>query len=231
MRNCNEMNTIDVSNPTPRSPIVFLLDTSSGMEGASIHELNEGLKQFLRDIAADEAASRSVELEVITFDSTANVVMPFATIEDADRNLPSLAASSSPSIDSAVEDGISLAVRDLMNRRRMLRENGISAYRPWIILMMDGGPNGEKWKRTDEKIHAHDEWGKFRFFGFEVASADARSKFCAQNFHSLINLFDLNNSRSKERLFHRSTAPVFPGGETIKRMADVPDDIDSWEEL
>ena len=120
MRNYNEMNTLDVSNPAPRCPVVLLLDTSSSMAGAPINELNEGLKQFLRETAADEAASRSVELEVITFDSYADVAMPFTAIGDVDQNPDPLVAAGCTSMRA----GIRLALRDLKAWHRMYRNSG-----------------------------------------------------------------------------------------------------------
>ena len=99
---------------------MLLLDTSSSMEGAPIDELNEGLKQFLRETAADEAASRSVELEVITFDSYADVAMPFTAIGDVDQNPDPLVAAGCTSMRA----GIRLALRDLKAWHRMYRNSG-----------------------------------------------------------------------------------------------------------
>ena len=66
MNNYNTDNTLDVSNPAPRCPVILLLDTSGSMAGAPISELNQGVRQFLDETRNDEAAGMSVELEVIT---------------------------------------------------------------------------------------------------------------------------------------------------------------------
>ncbi len=44
-----------VDNPEPRCPCVLLLDTSS-MSGSRIDQLNAGLKQFQKELAADPMA-------------------------------------------------------------------------------------------------------------------------------------------------------------------------------
>ena len=163
MRNYNEMNSLDVSNPAPRCPVVLLLDTSSSMAGAPIDELNEGLKQFLRETSADEAASRSVELEVITFDYDANVAMPFTAIGDVEQPPEPLGAYGC----TAMGAGIRLALRDLKARRRMYRDNGISSYRPWVILMTDGGPNDD-WEKAAEEMRSLGESGKIQYIGIEI---------------------------------------------------------------
>lgn len=174
MRNYNKMNNLDVSNPAPRCPVVLLLDTSSSMEGAPINELNEGLKQFLRETAADEAASRSVELEVITFDNSADVAMPFTAIGDVDQNPDPLPAYGCTSMGA----GIRLALRDLKARRRMYRNSGISSYRPWVVLMTDGGPNDDNWEQAAEEMRSLGENGKIQYIGIEIGDEADHDTMC-----------------------------------------------------
>ena len=63
----------------------------------------------------DEAASRSVALEVITFDSSADIAMPFTAIGDVDQNPDPLVADGFTSMGA----GIRLALRDLKARRKV----------------------------------------------------------------------------------------------------------------
>lgn len=164
MRNYNEMNKLDVSNPAPRCPVVLLLDTSSSMDGTPIDELNKGLKQFLRETSADEAASRSVELEIITFNDDANVAMPFTAIGDVAQELDPLVANGW----TAMGAGIRMALRDLKARRKKYRDNGISSYRPWVVLMTDGGPNDDNWEQAAEEMKVLGERGKIQYIGIEI---------------------------------------------------------------
>ena len=157
-------NNINTSNPTPRCPVVLLLDTSSSMEGTPIKELNDGLRQFIQDIADDEAASRSVELEVITFGSHANIVMPFATICDMERNPAPLTAQGHTSMGA----GMRLTLDSLKSRRKRYRDNGISSYRPWVFLMTNGGPNDNDWEQPAEELRKLGESGKIQYVGIEI---------------------------------------------------------------
>lgn len=159
----NNMNDLDINNPAPRCPVILLLDTSSSMSGKPIDELNQGLRQFIRETSDDEAASRSVELEVITFDSSANVAMPFTAILDVEKNPDPLVASGYTSMGA----GIRMALNDLKARRKLYRDNGISSYRPWVILMTDGGPNDD-WEKAAEEMRSLGESGKIQYIGIEI---------------------------------------------------------------
>src|SRR5437660_797520 len=66
-------------NPEPRCPCVLLLDTSASMTGKPIAALTEGVKTFRDNLIADPLASRRVEVAVVSFNSTINVVQDFVT--------------------------------------------------------------------------------------------------------------------------------------------------------
>lgn len=227
MRNYNEMNTIDVSNPAPRCPVVLLLDTSSSMVGAPINELNEGLKQFLRETAADEAASRSVELEVITFDDYANVAMPFTAIEDVDQNPDPLIADGNTSMGA----GIRLAVRDLKARRKIYRNSGISSYRPWVILMTDGGPNDEDWEPAAEEMRVLGENGKIQYIGIEIGD-DADHETMCQILPSQPGPVKLKGLRFKQFFRWLTDSMKSVSASAVSDQANIRyRGIDDWGEL
>ena len=165
--------SLDTMNPAPRCPVVLLLDTSSSMYGAPINELNAGLKQFIQETADDEAAGMSVELEVITFDSSANVAMPFTPISDVDRNPAPLVASGCTSMGAALR----MAKRDLQQRRQLYCNNGISSYRPWVVLMTDGGPNDD-WEQAAREMRELGEKGKIQYIGIEIGNDADHSTMC-----------------------------------------------------
>ena len=153
---------LDEMNTAPRCPVMLLVDTSGSMDGAPINELNAGIRQFIAETADDEAASMSVELEVITFDNQASVAMPFTPICDVDRNPAPLVANGM----TCMGEALRLATHDLHQRRKMYRNNGISSYKPWVVLMTDGGPNGA----TQVMVERIYKYG-FRYFEMGYASA------------------------------------------------------------
>ena len=159
----NRYEDLDVSNPCPRCPVILLLDTSGSMSGAPVDELNRGLSQFIQETTADEAASRSVELEVITFDDSAEVALPFTAINDVDPEFDPLEADGMTSMGAALR----LAAQHLHERRKLYRNAGISSYRPWVILMTDGGPNDD-WEQSATEMRTLGEQGNIQYLGIAI---------------------------------------------------------------
>lgn len=164
--------TLDMMNPAPRCPVVLMLDVSGSMRGKPLAELNAGFQQFLHETRADEAASMSVDLEVITFGTTAKVELPFTPL----ANVPPMAPfewSGSTGLGSAIRQ----ASADLNARRELYRRNGLASYRPWIIVMTDGGPN-DTWKASARELCEAAQRGKFMYFGIEIGSMANHAKMC-----------------------------------------------------
>lgn len=170
MNDYAEENTLDVTNPAPRCPVILLLDTSVSMSGNPIGELEEGLKQFLRETSDDETASMSVELEVITFGGYAKIASPFAPVSVINDNPIALAANGSTPLGEALR----LADKELKERRRLYKNKGISSYKPWGILMTDGDPNDD-WEEPARAMRSLGEQKKLQYIGIgigEVADFD-----------------------------------------------------------
>lgn len=152
-----------VNNPTPRVPICLCLDTSGSMgavEGdcvatgetvyedgrtwnivtggtSRIDELQKGVKQFYESIREDEIAFYAAEICIVTFDDKATCVMDFANIERQDV-IPELR----PVGNTAMGEGVNLALDLLEQRKQEYKDKGVDYYQPWLVLMTDGVPNG-----------------------------------------------------------------------------------------
>jgi len=138
-----------VENPTPRTPIALVLDTSGSMEGEPIKELNEGVKVFIDEIRNDEYARYSAEICIVTFGKVVTLVQDFATVDRIPY--PSFKAGGSTPMGAAVLE----ATNRLENRKSYYKEFGIDYHRPWMVLMTDGKPTDsidEAVRRTQEMI-------------------------------------------------------------------------------
>ncbi len=130
-----------VNNPTPRVPVCLCLDTSGSMGSIEngttrIAELIEGVKQFFEELMADEIAKYSAEICIVTFDSNANCVVDFGSLER--QSVPNF----SPSGGTYMGEGVNLALDKLETRKSEYQQKGVDYYQPWLVLMTDGAPNG-----------------------------------------------------------------------------------------
>ena len=156
-------------NPEPRCPCVLLLDTSASMQGRPLDALNAGVKTFRDELVKDPLASRRVEVALVTFDSEVKVVQPFISAEQFDP--PTLTCQGFTYTGSAIIKALDL----IQDRKALYRANGIAYYRPWVLMITDGAPQGEAAHLISEatKLLADDEENKrVAFFAVGVQDAD-----------------------------------------------------------
>jgi len=121
-------------NPAPRLAVCLCLDTSGSMSGEKLDGLNSGIQQFLEAVRNEPRARDSVEVAVVTFDDTAELVADFSTVERI--AVPPLLAGGS----TALGAGVRLALDQLALRKARYGSAGIEYYQPWLVLMTDGRP-------------------------------------------------------------------------------------------
>jgi uncharacterized protein YegL len=163
-------------NPDSRCAVVLLLDTSSSMSGQRIQELNKGLVTFQQELSKDLFASRRVEVAIITFDSSVNTVQNFVTVDQF--NPPYLSATGSTAMGQAIETGLNL----LESRKAVYRNNGIEYYRPWVLLITDGGPT-DNWQNAAQMVRqlAANKGVQFYAIGVQGANINILSQIAPTN--------------------------------------------------
>ena len=156
-------------NPEPRCASLLILDISGSMGGQPIMELQAGLTLYRDELAADSLARKRVEVCIVTFGGSVDVVQSFATAESFTP--PALEAKG----DTPMGEAIVTSLKLLEDRKADYRQNGILFYRPWVFLITDGGPtdaNSQFWADAKEKIRQGEEQKKFSFFSVGVEGAD-----------------------------------------------------------
>jgi uncharacterized protein YegL len=156
-------------NPEPRCPCVLLLDTSGSMQGSPIVALNAGVRTFRDYLVRDPLASRRVEVAVISFGSQVTVQQDFVTVDQFDP--PALEAEGL----TMTGTGIIQALDMLQERKARYRANGVTYYRPWVLMITDGEPQGEPDEMVLEagkRIRADEEAKRVAFFGVGVQGAN-----------------------------------------------------------
>ncbi len=152
-------------NPEPRCPCVLVLDTSSSMSGPPIDQLNAGLQVFRSELLTDSLASKRVEVAVIRFGGTAELVSDFTTVETF--NPPRLVAAGGTPMGQAIHQ----AIDAIQRRKEVYRSNGIQYYRPWVFMITDGGPTDE-WQSAAQKVKASEAAKSLIFYSVGVEHAD-----------------------------------------------------------
>ena len=153
-------------NPEPRCACVLLLDVSGSMGGRPIAALNEGLRAFAADVSTDALARQRVEVALVTFGGDGVTVRQDFAVA-ADFEPPVLRASGGTPMAAAIEQALDL----LEGRKRQYRANGISYYRPWVVLITDGAPTDE-WHAAARRVRELEEAGAAAFFAVGVQGAD-----------------------------------------------------------
>ena len=102
----------------------------------------------------DPVAPKRVEVAVVTFDSDVTVVQDFVT---ADRfEAPRLECQGM----THMAAGINTALDMLQARKDRYNQSGIPYYRPWVLMITDGRPQGEIPDKEPEHIEPRLDFDK-----------------------------------------------------------------------
>ena len=163
-------------NPEPRCPCVLILDTSGSMYGDPIEALNEGIQTFEKELEKDPLTALRVEVAAIIYDGpdgsrdmeAVRVIQDFTTVDKF--NLAELRALTG----NHEAKAINLALNMIEERKRSYRESGIGYYRPWIILIADGGltESEEDIRTASERVRKAERDKQVAFFIIGVEGAD-----------------------------------------------------------
>lgn len=143
-------------------PCVLLLDVSGSM-GPSMEELRRSVEILAEELKNDEVASGTVELSVITYGSTVNVISPFGPVSSFE--VPNLQCNGMTNMHEAVD----MALKSIEQRKSEYKKVGTPYYRPWIFMLSDGYPNDSDNGAFERLIKAQHN-GKTTFFGVGIGT-------------------------------------------------------------
>ena len=134
----NDFSAEAAENYEQKCLCVLVLDVSGSMSGEPIQELNKGLQDFYKEIDKDNTTRQRLEVSLITFSHVVNTVQEPALVENF--TMPTLNASGSTAMVTAVNH----AIDKVAARKQWYKDTNQAYYRPWIILMTDGEPDGDQ---------------------------------------------------------------------------------------
>ena len=139
--------------PGMRLPICLCLDVSTSMDvSGQIHELNKGVHELYTMLQKDTKTKYTAEIAIVTFggNGDVNTIRDFSRIDIQGYPEELLARGLTP-----IGEGVNKALDMIDERKKQYRKFGNSFYRPWLIIMSDGKPEGhnpEELERAKDRI-------------------------------------------------------------------------------
>lgn len=128
---------------------VLALDVSGSMRGSKLDSLNNGLKDFFTQIqtgdGCDATTVDQLEVAIIQYDEEVRVLRDPKLLEEGE--LPPTLTERGSTTETVV--AIEEAIKMVEDRKAFYKSTGQSYYRPWIILMTDGEPYGNRASKED----------------------------------------------------------------------------------
>ncbi len=160
----------------PHLACVLLLDTSSSMFGNAIRSLNEGVRRFKEAVAADPIAQKRVDVALVTFNTTVNVISDFVPISQMPT--PELEAEGLTNMAEGIQTAIDLVKR----RTEMYQTLGTPCHKPWIFMITDGESTSDTFamEQASIRIKLEEEkgtHGRLAFWALGTGDYDADEIF------------------------------------------------------
>lgn len=128
---------------------VLVLDVSGSMRGNKLDALNQGVRDFFTQIQTADGVSEStvdqLEIAIIQYDEDVKILRDPKLLEEGELPPTLTERGSVTETVLAMEEAIQLVA----DRKAFYKETGQAYYRPWIILMTDGEPYGNKASAAD----------------------------------------------------------------------------------
>ena len=141
-------------NTEERCAVVLALDKSNSMSGEPARLLNEAVAKFKTNLMEDLTVARKIDVAVVQF---SHVVWHYP-FQNAEIWQPPIIQ---PEGGTCLSFALNVAMDMVTQRKDDYRMNGISYYRPWILLLTDGYPEhdseaelaaaGERVRAADDK--------------------------------------------------------------------------------
>lgn len=168
-------------NPEPRCPCVLILDVSWSMTGKRIKRLNDAVSSFSAQIREDPLIASRADVAVVTFNAATKVPRNFTTALDFDP--PHLSTGAGTNFCPAINRALDM----VEDRKASYREHGIEYFRPILLMITDGEPQGDteqEIQATAQRIMLAEENRQAAFFAFGIdrmASINTLARFTSPN--------------------------------------------------
>ena len=162
-------NKVEFQNNTDkRCALVLVLDKSNSMSGEPARLLNEAVAKFKSNLMEDIDVARRIDVSVVQF----NHRVWLHTFRNTEVWQPPVIQ---PEGGTCLSAALNIAIDIVTQRSDEYRMNGISYYRPWIVLLADRYPEQDQeadLTATGVRVRqAHDQ-NKFNLFAITCGDAN-----------------------------------------------------------
>ena len=161
-----------INNPLPRCATILALDVSGSMDGDPIKQLKAGALKFIRTVKEDDIASASLELAIVLFGGyNAKLLVPFTNLSDDNVNWHEIISNIDADGSTPMGEAVELSLNLLEKRKEEYKNNGVSYYQPWFVMITDGEPTDEEWEKAARRLYNAEQ--NKRVFPMVVGTKDA----------------------------------------------------------
>lgn len=161
-----------INNPLPRCATILALDVSGSMDGDPIKQLKAGALKFIRTVKEDDIASASLELAIVLFGGdNAKLLVPFTNLSDDNVNWHEIISNIDAEGSTPMGEAVELSLNLLEKRKEEYKNNGVSYYQPWFVMITDGEPTDEDWEKAASRLYNAEQ--NKRVFPMVVGTKDA----------------------------------------------------------
>lgn len=206
-----------MSDYITRFPVYLLLDTSSSMSGEPIEAVRQGLKALLDDLRDDPKVADITYLSIITFDSSANQILPLTELGSVVE--PILNVSGSTALDDAFRK-LEQAFKSEVRAKGTDTQK--ADYKPLVILMTDGAPNDESWKTYAKRLKGSRVWYDILICGAEAMPGvlDEFLNFCRRELTECVLKLDTTQPNAFKQFFKLVSQSIKIGSKSVQQSPD-----------
>ncbi|HMR86973.1 MAG TPA: VWA domain-containing protein [Saprospiraceae bacterium] len=199
-----------------RLPVYLLLDTSGSMSGEPIEAVKNGVQIMISTLRQNPQAIETAYLSVITFDSTAQQIIPLTDL--ATFQMVDLRASGTTALGAA----LSLVAERIDNEVMSTTLERKGDWKPLVFIMTDGIPTDD-WRQGLQAFS-----GKKTAFTVACAAGSGVDTSILKQITDNVVSLDTADSSSISKFFTWVTASI---GVTSTKIEDSGKEIGSLSEL
>jgi uncharacterized protein YegL len=199
-----------------RLPVYLLVDVSGSMSGEPIEQVKNGIQMLVAALRQDPYALETAWLSVITFGSSADVVVPLTELTAFQP--PNLSISGSTNLG----DGLKLLADRAASELTKTTPTTKGDWKPMVFLMTDGAPDSG-WQQGLARFK-QEKWGLV-----VCCSVDGGDENVLKQISEVVVHLNTSDSNSIKAFFKWISASVSQGskavdqgGKEVQGLSELP---------